>query len=155
MTEAREERRITADGFRWPVGATVTKRRGSNWSGRVVGFYSTQLTPEGYAVESQHERGSVQIYPVAALVELSGDFDPKFTPEEEAELVDKINSNWYLQPPQPQADSGEIERLREHLIAITEHGVFRDSKWFGMTARDIARSALQGTQAKGRGERDE
>ncbi len=41
----------------------VTKTKGSSWTGRVVGFYSTTLTPEGYAVESENERGSVQIYP--------------------------------------------------------------------------------------------
>lgn len=45
----------------------VTKIKGSNWTGRVVGFYSASLTPMGYAVESETERGSVQIYPEAAL----------------------------------------------------------------------------------------
>jgi dihydrofolate reductase (trimethoprim resistance protein) len=34
---------------------------------QVVGAYSTKLTAEGYAVESERETGSVQIYPVAAL----------------------------------------------------------------------------------------
>jgi len=46
----------------------VTKLKGSSWTGRVVGFYSTSLTPIGYAVESENEPGSVQIYPEAALV---------------------------------------------------------------------------------------
>lgn len=45
----------------------VTKIKGSSWTGRVVGFYSTTLTPVGYAVESETETGSVQIYPEAAL----------------------------------------------------------------------------------------
>jgi hypothetical protein len=49
------------------IGDRVRKRRGSSWQGRVVGFYSTGLTPEGYAVESEREPGSVQIYPLAAL----------------------------------------------------------------------------------------
>ena len=48
-------------------GDRVTKIKGSKWTGRVVGTYSTSLTPEGYAVESETEVGSVQIYPVAAL----------------------------------------------------------------------------------------
>lgn len=48
-------------------GDRVTKTKGSNWTGRVVGTYSTALTPEGYAVESETEKGSVQIYPAAAL----------------------------------------------------------------------------------------
>jgi dihydrofolate reductase (trimethoprim resistance protein) len=49
------------------LGDRVTKIKGSKWSGRVVGFYSTDLTPEGYAVESETETGSVQIYPASAL----------------------------------------------------------------------------------------
>lgn len=52
---------------KWTLGTRVTKIKGSNWTGKVVGFYSTDLTPEGYAVESETERGSVQIYPRAAL----------------------------------------------------------------------------------------
>lgn len=49
------------------IGDRVTKTKGSAWTGRVVGSYSTKLTPEGYAVESENEPGSVQIYPVSAL----------------------------------------------------------------------------------------
>jgi len=48
-------------------GDRVRKKSGAAWQGRVVGWYSTQLTPEGYAVESEAHPGSVQIYPVAAL----------------------------------------------------------------------------------------
>lgn len=48
-------------------GDLVRKRSGSAWVGRVVGEYSTNLTPEGYAVESDAHPGSVQIYPAAAL----------------------------------------------------------------------------------------
>ena len=49
------------------LGDRVSKVRGSQWTGVVVGTYATTLTPEGYAVESETERGSVQIYPAAAL----------------------------------------------------------------------------------------
>ena len=51
----------------WRDGTRVTKTKGSAWTGRVVGRYSTALTPEGYCVESENEPGSVQIYPAAAL----------------------------------------------------------------------------------------
>lgn len=51
----------------WPLGTRVRKIKGSSWQGPVVGTYSTSLTPEGYAVESEREPGSVQIYPRAAL----------------------------------------------------------------------------------------
>lgn len=49
------------------LGDRVRKKSGAAWQGHVVGWYSTQLTPEGYAVESEFHPGSVQIYPVAAL----------------------------------------------------------------------------------------
>jgi hypothetical protein len=49
------------------LGACVLKKSGSAWSGRIVGTYSTALTPEGYAVESDAHPGSVQIYPASAL----------------------------------------------------------------------------------------
>ena len=49
------------------LGDRVRKKSGAAWQGRVVGWYSTELTPEGYAVESEAHPGSVQIYPVGAL----------------------------------------------------------------------------------------
>lgn len=49
------------------MGDRVRKTKGSEWQGRVVGTYSTTLTPEGYAVESEAHPGSVQIYPASAL----------------------------------------------------------------------------------------
>lgn len=56
-------------GFKpkFALGDRVRKRSGSSWQGHVVGFYTTALTPNGYAVESEREAGSVQIYPEAAL----------------------------------------------------------------------------------------
>ena len=60
ITDEDVERRFKLDD-------RVTKTKGSSWTGRVVGFYSTTLTPIGYAVESENEPGSVQIYPEAAL----------------------------------------------------------------------------------------
>lgn len=49
------------------MGDRLRKKKGSSWQGRVVGYYTTELTPEGYAIESEREPGSVQIYPVSAL----------------------------------------------------------------------------------------
>jgi len=57
----------TTTARKFTLGQRVHKTKGSFWRGRVVGFYSTNLTPVGYAVESEHETGSVQIYPEAAL----------------------------------------------------------------------------------------
>lgn len=53
--------------MKYKLGDRVRKVRGSSWQGRIVGTYSTELTPTGYAVESEREKGSVQIYPEAAL----------------------------------------------------------------------------------------
>lgn len=52
---------------KFSLGDHVRKRSGSEWVGYVVGWYSTKLTPEGYAVESESHKGSVQIYPASAL----------------------------------------------------------------------------------------
>jgi hypothetical protein len=53
--------------MKFKLGDLVKKVSGSQWHGVIVGTYSTELTPEGYAVESDTERGSVQIYPAKAL----------------------------------------------------------------------------------------
>lgn len=57
----------SSDVPKFNMGDRVRKTRGSEWQGRVVGTYSTTLTPEGYAVESEAHPGSVQIYPASAL----------------------------------------------------------------------------------------
>lgn len=61
------------------LGDRVRKTKGSSWQGVIVGTYSTTLTPEGYAVESEREPGSVQIYPVTAL-EKVGSIAPPAAP---------------------------------------------------------------------------
>ena len=48
-------------------GDLVRKTTGSEWEGHICGTYSTEQTPEGYAVESAAHKGSVQIYPAKAL----------------------------------------------------------------------------------------
>jgi len=53
--------------MKFKLGDLVTKTKGSEWVGYVVGTYSTKLTPEGYCVESMYHEGSVQIYPANAL----------------------------------------------------------------------------------------
>lgn len=58
-------------------GDRVRKIKGSSWQGRIVGFYATTQTPEGYAVESEREPGSVQIYPATALEPVENDDGPR------------------------------------------------------------------------------
>jgi hypothetical protein len=66
--QAERDAIAQAKGFdSFEMGEMVEKKSGSNWHGRVVGFYSTSLTGEGYAIESVNEPGSVQIYPAKAL----------------------------------------------------------------------------------------
>jgi len=57
----------TAPQGKFRMGDIVKKSTGSEWVGRVVGWYSTEQTKEGYAVESSAHRNSVQIYPAKAL----------------------------------------------------------------------------------------
>jgi len=57
----------TAPQGKFRMGDLVKKSTGSEWVGHVCGTYSTALTPEGYAVESEAHAGSVQIYPAKAL----------------------------------------------------------------------------------------
>ena len=52
---------------KFAFGSHVRKKSGSEWQGYIVGWYSTGLTPTGYAVESESHLGSVQIYPESAL----------------------------------------------------------------------------------------
>lgn len=54
-------------------GDRVRKVKGSSWQGIVCGEYTTCLNPEGYAVESEREPGSVQIYPASALELVQGE----------------------------------------------------------------------------------
>ena len=51
----------------WKMGTRLRKKSGSSWQGKVVGYYSTELTDVGYCIESEREPGSVQIYPASAL----------------------------------------------------------------------------------------
>lgn len=60
-------KRIELEFPKFKLKDRVRKTRGSSWQGRVVGFYSTSLTKNGYCVESEREPGSVQIYPESAL----------------------------------------------------------------------------------------
>jgi len=53
--------------MKFKLGDLVRKIKGSEWVGHIVGTYSTELTPEGYCVESMFHKGSVQIYPVSAI----------------------------------------------------------------------------------------
>jgi len=59
---------LSAQGAgKFAMGDRVRKTSGSEGQGRICGTYSTPLTPEGYAVESEAHAGSVQIYPAKAL----------------------------------------------------------------------------------------
>ena len=71
---AKDVECVDDPGRKFKRGQRVRKRKGSSWHGHVVGFYRTELTPYGYAVESEREPGSVQIYPGSALEAVDGDF---------------------------------------------------------------------------------
>jgi hypothetical protein len=58
------------DGWAYRLGERVRKHSGAWWEGVVVGFYSTEQTPRGSAVQLLKPNGPVQIYPESALEEL-------------------------------------------------------------------------------------
>jgi hypothetical protein len=70
FTRATQPLSLTVD---WPadaefqLGDLVQKKGRASWRGHVRGWYRTELTELGYAVESMYEPGSVQIYPASAL----------------------------------------------------------------------------------------
>ena len=70
LRNAIAEIELSGADKKFKIGDYVTKITGSKWTGQIVGYYSTSLTPEGYAVESHYEQGSVQIYPAKALESL-------------------------------------------------------------------------------------
>lgn len=66
MDEAFLSGKSVTTGWTYKRSDMVRKKGDKGqWRGKVVGFYSTEITPEGYAVESVFEKGSVQIYPVS------------------------------------------------------------------------------------------
>lgn len=56
----------------FPMGCKVRKMKGAEWTGNVVGYYCTEMNPNGVAVESSAHRGSVQIYPSHMLIRQVG-----------------------------------------------------------------------------------
>jgi len=58
---------VRAAKLPFPLGARVRKKSGSQWQGRVVGYYSASRTKNGIAVESEREIGNVQVYPAEAF----------------------------------------------------------------------------------------
>ncbi len=71
IAEQRGDALLRDNLDRWPIGTLVEKIKGAFWRGKICGYYSTSLTPEGYCVESDYEPGSVQLYPRASLAESS------------------------------------------------------------------------------------
>lgn len=105
---------------KWSVGDSVTKTKGSSWTGKVVGYYSTSLTTNGYAVESLTEKGSVQIYPEAALCDIE-------TPQqredrERLEAVEEMFTYWSDDKGDFVAGDEEDGWIKELLIALYNGG---------------------------------
>lgn len=86
---------IMEENSAFAIGDLVRKKSGSWWEGRVVGFYSTEQTPDGVCVQLDKPMGPVQIYPASALelVEQSG------TPEHGSEVLQQFADP--VEPPPP------------------------------------------------------
>lgn len=108
------------ENWSYRLGDRVTKIKGSNWTGLVVGFYSTSLTPEGYAVESETESGSVQIYPVGALEEKQG----PTTSQRKTSPPTSATACW-----QTQRSCGSLCRTAIHAFRLSETATCMRSAW--------------------------
>ncbi len=74
LSEAEQrEKDARREGWAFAEGDLVRKKSGSWWEGRVVGTYSTEQTPRGYAVQLDKPNGPVQIYPESALFALQSE----------------------------------------------------------------------------------
>ena len=83
------------EGALWDYGDFVAKKRGSQWRGVIVGFYSNDQTPIGYSVKSLHERDSVQVWPEAALVAWDGVTDVEHARNQSLEEAAQEADKWF------------------------------------------------------------
>jgi len=79
----------------WDIGDFVAKKRGSQWRGVVVGFYSNDQTPIGYSVKSLHERDSVQVWPEGGLVAWDGVTDVEHARNQALEEAAQEAEKWF------------------------------------------------------------
>jgi len=61
---------ITTGPEQFPLGCTVYKPSGPEWSGKVVGYYSSTFTPEGLVIECTGlgARGQVHVEPAKRML---------------------------------------------------------------------------------------
>lgn len=53
--------------WKFQLGDPVKKISGSDWEGKVCGFYTTEQTEHGYCIESKYHKNTWQGYPEKAL----------------------------------------------------------------------------------------
>ena len=122
---------------KFKIGDRVRKISGSSWQGVVVGTYSTKLTPEGYAVESEYEDGSVQIYPAKAL-----ELAPHPDTEKLSALIWRARAT---------AAELEVEKLRlalKYYACDCAEGACEVCDTDSVTCGRKARSAVEGKETK-------
>jgi R67 dihydrofolate reductase len=90
------------------IGDRVRKKGDKGqWHGHIVGTYSTDITPDGYAVESVFERNSVQIYPASALIIWDGELLPTYKHKKRGTKY-KLIGHAKLQTENPLPDMSEV-----------------------------------------------
>lgn len=74
--------------------------------------------------------------------------DPWLTPEEEAELVELINGNWYLQPnPPSQNDEALVEDIAIAMLNLQGFHFATDPMEYGQNAYEITQEAIMDARA--------
>lgn len=143
---AKMLRSLATDEGVFAIGDRVEKIKGSSWCGIIVGTYSTKLTPEGYAVESEREPGSVQIYPAAAIRLLSqgGGGGVRTKAQSRGAAVQKARARLRYQQVCQHSEAGSTKQEAAAAIGITVGGI--DSMLYrelGTTAWPLATSRSQ------------
>jgi hypothetical protein len=126
------------------IGDLVRKRSGSWWEGRVVGFYSTEQTPDGVCVQLDKPLGPVQIYPASAL-ELVEELCPELRSISEYVSEELQQFAEPVQPPPPSSHVA-VETVRaletanapKHMIEAACKAINDRGKGNNVTIADVA-----------------
>lgn len=110
---------IMEENSAFAIGDLVRKKSGSWWEGRVVGFYSTEQTPDGVCVQLDKPMGPVQIYPSSAL-EL---VDQGGAPEHGSEVLQQFADPAGTPPPSSHLRVTNPSTIAQFVGHMTDHGV--------------------------------
>lgn len=137
------------EGWAFAKGDFVRKKSGTWWEGRVVGTYTTDQNPRGYAVQLDRPFGPVQIYPESALEAVTAPAEqvPQ-QPTEHADDVDQFGlfQLWFFQHLKDEQRTALFKLNGYPTTGMDTHGMQRRAlkHWFAqLTKQEGAPGGLQ------------